>query len=57
MVSHARFFADCPKENHFHEMGEPAKVTVQPARVSYQKPVRRGDKSRVVSSYAAEMAV
>jgi len=57
MVSQARFFADCPKENHYHEVGEPAKVALQPTRVTYQKPVKRGDKSRVVSPYAAEMAV
>ena len=56
MVSRARFFADCPKENHFHEMGEPAKVAVQPSRVNFHTTVNKRTNSGVIRSSVFEVA-
>lgn len=30
MIGKVRFFKDCPKQNHFHEMGEPISATIMP---------------------------
>lgn len=50
MISQVRFFADCPKENHYHEMGEPVIVTKRPSTIRYHSPVTKSKTSSLVRS-------
>ena len=50
MVSKVRFFADCPKENHYHEMGEPVIEAKKPSKIMYYTPVTKHKASGLVMS-------
>lgn len=50
MISQARFFADCPKENHYHEMGEPVIQSKQSSKITYHVPVTKHKASSHIKS-------
>lgn len=58
MISQVRFFADCPKENHYHEMGEPVIEAKRPSNIKYYAPITKHKKSNLVmSNRRPEMAI
>ena len=56
MISQARFFADCPKENRYHEMGEPVIELRRSSRVNFHTPVNKRTNSGVIRSSVFEVA-
>jgi len=50
MVSKVMFFEDCPKQNHYHEMGEPVVVAKRTSTIKYHSPVTRSKTSSRIRS-------